>query len=152
MPETPQKPSNSSQNQPTPATTQQMSPKLPPRLPKLTQSLPKTSPRHPKGTQKASKRHPKGSPEPSQESSQKNHSNYSAPEHTKDAKRHQKSQKSAPPRHLSSIIFFQRIPTTFFVTFSRPPGCLDLLKHCACHAFRGISEILKFTFVNEKVL
>ena len=123
-----------------------------PRLPKLTQSLPKTSPRRPKGTQKASKRHPKGSPEPSQETEQKNHLNYSPPGPKKNTKRHAKSQKSAPTRHLLSINFSNDFRQSFFVTFSRPPGCLDLLKHCACHAFRGISEILTFTFFSEKVL
>ena len=106
------------------------------------------SKRHPQGTQKA----PKTLPGTLPRNLTKSHLNYSPPGPKKNGKRHPKSQKSAPTRHLLSIIFVQRIPTTFFVTFSRPPGCLDLLKHCACHAFRGISEILKFTFFNEKVL
>ena len=124
------------------------SPKRPPRLPKLTQSLPKTSPRHPKSTQKATKRLPGALPRKltkkplellapgTQQGCQK------APKITKI------SSNTTPSIHQ----LFQRIPTTFFVTFSRPPGCLDLLKHCACHAFRGISEIDKFMFFNEKVL
>ena len=119
------------------------------------QSWPKVSQRRPQGTQRAPKRHPKGI-QKAPRSPPRNLTNKQlkllAPGTQKGCQKAPKITKISSNTTPSIHQFFQRIPTTFFVTFSRPPGCLDLLKHCACHAFRGISEILKFTFFNEKVL
>ena len=116
--------------------------------PKSPKDVPKAPKGHPKGIQKAPKRLPGALPR----NLTKKPLKLLAPGTQKGCQKAPKITKISSNTTPSIHQFFQRIPTTFFVTFSRPPGCLDLLKHCACHAFRGISEIDKFMFFNEKVL
>ena len=116
--------------------------------PKSPKDVPKAPKGHPKCNQKATKRLPGALPI----NLTKKPLELLAPGTQKGCQKATKITKISSNTTPFIHQFFQRLPTTFFVTFSRPPGCLDLLEHCACHAFRGISEIDKFMFFNEKVL
>ena len=119
-------------------------------LSKATPKAAKVDPKSPKAVPKAPKGHPKGIQEAPKRLQGALPRNLTKKTLERLASGTQKACQKAPKittisSNTTPFIhqIFQRIPTTFFVTFSRLPGCLDLLKHCACHAFRAIHKIDK---------